>query len=122
MKPIEFTKNAHGCNINKLCCSCAFCTFDNKDLWRRCTLYASDVKPDNICSKWLMRPALDRAGDKAEEGQIKKLDYLMYVQAVRDREHQLQDQKLMKREDCQTLEQIRVEWEQDNNQSIYMDL
>lgn len=113
--------NQHGCRIAKLCSSCAFCIL-HKDIWRRCTLYAEDVKPEHTCSKWLMKPALDRAGDKTEEGQIKKLDYLMYVLAVREREKALTDQKLMKREECLTLEQIRSEWEIENEQSIYMDL
>lgn len=116
-----YTSNDQGCNVVMCCASCSFCAIYG-DKTRDCTLHASGVLPDNVCTKWNMRPVLNKAGSISADGKVKKLEYLQFVAKVRFMERQLIEAGSMKPENTVTTEQLRENWEIENQQSIFMDI
>ena len=82
-----------------------------------CSLDCKDVEARDKCSNWQLREGLEEAG--SAQGGVKRKAYFNYLQEVRDREATARNLGL--RITAKTLEEVRAEFEIDNN-SIFINL
>lgn len=109
--------NKYGVKIRKWCASCDAKVITNKGTCRMCSLDHKEVKPYDVCNNWQLSEGLEEAG--SAKGGVKRKAYFNYLQEVRDREATARNLGL--RITAKTLEEVRAEFEIDNN-SIFINL
>ena len=109
--------NKYGVKIRKWCASCDAKVITNKGTYRMCSLDSKEVKPYDGCNNWQLRSGLEEAG--SAKGGVKRKAYFNYLQEVRDREATARSLGL--RITAKTLEEVRAEFEIENN-SIFINL
>ena len=109
--------NKYGVKIIKWCASCDAKVITTTGTCRMCSLDHKEVKPYDGCNNWQLSEGLEEAG--SAKGGVKRKAYFNYLQEVRDREATARNLGL--RITAKTLEEVRAEFEIDNN-SIFINL
>ena len=110
-------RNKYGVKIRKCCASCDARVITTTDTYRMCSLDHKEVDGTDVCNSWQLRKGLEEAG--SAKGGVKRKAYFNYLQEVRDREATARNLGL--RITAKTLEEVRAEFEIDNN-SIFINL
>ena len=108
--------NKYGVKIRKWCASCDAKVITTTGTCRYCTLDSKEVKPYDGCSNWQLRSGLEEAG--SAKGGVKRKAYFNYLQEVRDREATARSLGL--RITAKTLEEVRAEFEIENESVFYI--
>ena len=80
---VKFVRNRFKIPVVVGCISCAHKDYITPKR-RKCTLDDRPVGPRCVCNKWKMSPCFVDVG--AKMGRIKNIDYLRYVQDIREQE------------------------------------
>ena len=116
MKRIE--TNEFQVKVNVCCASCANKCLNGVTQERECKKHGKKVSANDSCDDWQMSEAMKRVGKN--EGRVKRLAYLKYIQKIRLAEQQAIEAGTMKANDQLTVGEIRQQFEEQYLISPYL--